>query len=71
MRREQARLSTVKIVFQVNGKYRGDAELPTEHSKDDAIAAAKASDRVQNFIEGKTIKKEIYVPGRIVNIVAV
>ncbi|MGB0743393.1 MAG: leucine--tRNA ligase [Opitutales bacterium] len=63
--------STVKIIFQVNGKYRGDAELPTDHSKDDAIAAAKGSERVQAFIDGKTIKKEIYVPGKIVNIVAV
>ncbi|NQY31891.1 MAG: class I tRNA ligase family protein, partial [Coraliomargarita sp.] len=62
---------TVKIIFQVNGKYRGDAELPANHSKDVAIAAAKASERVQGFIDGKTIKKEIYVPGKIVNIVAV
>ena len=62
---------TIKIIFQVNGKYRGDAQLPADVSKDDAIAAAKASERVQNFIEGKEIKKEIYVPGRIVNIVAV
>lgn len=62
---------TVKIIFQVNGKYRGDAELPVGHSKDEAIAAAKSSERVENFIAGKTIKKEIYVPGKIVNIVAV
>ncbi len=61
----------VKIIFQVNGKYRGDTELPADHSKDEAIAAAKACERVQSFIEGKTIKKEIYVPGKIVNIVAV
>ncbi|MFO8027934.1 MAG: leucine--tRNA ligase [Opitutales bacterium] len=62
---------SVKIIFQVNGKYRGDAELPADHSKDEAIAAAKTSERVRHFIEGKTIKKEIYVPGKIVNIVAV
>lgn len=63
--------NTVKIIFQVNGKYRGDSELPAAHTKDDALAAAKAHERVQNFIEGKAIKKEIYVPGKIVNIVAV
>ena len=63
--------NTTKIIFQVNGKYRGDAELPVDSSRDDAIAAAKSSERVQNFIAGKTIKKEIYVPGKIVNIVAV
>jgi len=62
---------TVKIIFQVNGKYRGDAQLPADVSKDDALAAAKANERVQSFIEGKTIKKEIFVPGKIVNIVAV
>jgi leucyl-tRNA synthetase len=62
---------SVKIIFQVNGKYRGDAQLPVGVSKDDAIAAAKANQRVQGFTEGKEIKKEIYVPGKIVNIVAV
>lgn len=62
---------SVKIIFQVNGKYRGDAQLPADVSKDDAIAAAKQHERVQAFIDGKSIKKEIYVPGKIVNIVAV
>jgi len=63
--------ATVKIIFQVNGKYRGDAQLPTDASKEDALAAAKANERVAGFIAGKEIKKEIYVPGKIVNIVAV
>jgi len=62
---------TVKLIFQVNGKYRGDAELPADHSKEDALAAARSHERVRSFIEGKTIKKEIYVPGKIVNLVAV
>lgn len=61
----------VKVIFQVNGKYRGDALLATDVSQEDAVSAAKAHERVQPFIEGKTIKKEIYVPGKIVNIVAV
>jgi len=63
--------STIKIIFQVNGKYRGDAQLAPDVSKEDAIAAAKGHERVLGFIEGKSIKKEIYVPGKIVNIVAV
>ncbi len=62
---------TVKIIFQVNGKYRGDADLPSGHSEEDALKAAHAHEKVQSFIEGKSIKKEIYVPGKIVNIVAV
>lgn len=63
--------ASVKIIFQVNGKYRGDAELPADVSKEDALAAARANERVRAFIDGKTIKKEIFVPGKIVNIVAV
>ncbi len=62
---------TVKIIFQVNGKYRGDAQLPADVSKDDAIAAAKTNEKVAPHIDGKSIKREIYVPGKIVNIVAV
>jgi leucyl-tRNA synthetase len=61
----------VKIIFQVNGKYRGDAQMPADVSKEAALSAAKSNERVQSFIEGKEIKKEIYVPGKIVNIVAV
>ena len=62
---------TIKIIFQVNGKYRGDAQLPADVSKEDAIAAAKKNERLLPHLEGKTIKREIYVPGKIVNIVAV
>ncbi|MEM8867332.1 MAG: leucine--tRNA ligase [Verrucomicrobiota bacterium] len=60
---------TAKIIFQVNGKYRGDAELPADVSKEDAIAAAKSSERLAPHLQGKTIRREIYVPGKIVNIV--
>jgi leucyl-tRNA synthetase len=62
---------TVKIIFQVNGKYRGDAQLPADVSKDDAIATAKANEKVLPHLEGKAIKREIYVPGKIVNIVVI
>ena len=64
-------VNSVKIIFQVNGKYRGDAQMAADASKDAAITAAKSNERVQSFIEGKEIKKEIYVPGKIVNIVAI
>ena len=67
----QLAVNSVKIIFQVNGKYRGDAQMPADVSKDAALNAAKSNERVQSFIEGKEIKKEIYVPGKIVNIVAV
>lgn len=60
----------VKIIFQVMGKVRGEAMLPKDVSKEDAIAAAKSHERVIPHLEGKTIVKEIYVPGKIVNLVA-
>lgn len=63
--------NTVKIIFQVNGKYRGDGQFPADAAKDSILNAAKTHERVAAHIDGKTIKKEIYVPGKIVNIVAV
>ncbi len=60
----------ITVVFQVNGKMRGEGTFPETATKDEILTTAKASPRVQSFIEGKTIRKEIYVPGKIVNIVA-
>jgi len=62
-------LDTVKLMVQVNGKLRGNIEAPKDIAKDDAITAAKALDTVQAHLDGKNIVKEIYVPGRIVNLV--
>jgi len=61
---------SITIVVQVNGKMRGKIEMPANIDKDGAIAAAKADANVQKFLEGKTVRKEIYVPGKLVNIVA-
>ena len=63
--------NTVEIVIQVMGKVRSRAVVPTDISKEDAIELAKNDPTVAKLIEGKTIKKEIYVPGKLVNIVAV
>ena len=60
----------ILIVFQVNGKLRGDAKLPKDVEKNTAIAAAKANEKVQAFLEGKELVREIYVPGKLVNLVA-
>ena len=57
------------IVFQVNGKLRGELKLPVGAGKDVLIAAAKADATVQKFIAGKEIVREIVVPGKLVNIV--
>jgi len=61
--------STVEVAVQVNGKLKNTILLPLNCPKDDAIAAAKADEKVAAAIEGKTIVKEIAVPNRIVNIV--
>ncbi len=62
---------TVEIVLQVMGKVRSRVTIPVDMPKDEVIALAKEDAKVKEFIDGKTVKKEIYVPGKLVNIVAV
>lgn len=68
---DEAKLAvdTITLAVQVNGKLRGTIEVPAGVAKDDAIATAKQNEKVASFIEGKTIRREIYVPGRLVNVV--
>ena len=61
--------NTVEIGVQINGKVKATVELAKDEDKDSALSKAKAIDKVASFIEGKTIVKEIYVPGKILNIV--
>ncbi len=61
---------TVKVVFQINGKYRGDAEVAKNADRETVLAAAREQPRVAAHLEGKTVRKVIYVPGKILNIVA-
>ncbi len=61
--------STVELPVQVNGKLRGKIIVAVDAAKDDIIAQAVAEANVAAFIEGKTVVKQIYVPGRMVNIV--
>ncbi|MBQ1984977.1 MAG: class I tRNA ligase family protein, partial [Clostridia bacterium] len=66
---EKCKDDTVEIVAQLNGKVRAKLQVPADIQKDEAIALAKADEKVAAGIEGKTIVKEIYVPGKLVNIV--
>ena len=59
----------IEISVQVNGKMRARVGVAAEASQDDAIAAALADANVQKFVEGKPVKKAIYVKGKLVNIV--
>lgn len=61
--------STIEIAVQVNGKLRGKLLVAADISAADAIAAAKADEKVQSFLTDKNIVKEIYVPGKLVNLV--
>ena len=63
-------VDTIEIAVQINGKVRGKINVDVDEDQDSAIAKAKANPDVAAAIEGKNIVKEIYVKGRIVNIVA-
>ena len=54
---------------QVNGKLRDKITVPADASEEDILAAALASEKVQPWLEGKSIKKKLYVPKKLVNIV--
>ena len=58
----------ITIVFQVNGKLRGQGKFPKDVDKDEVVSAAKSDLKVRSFLEGKEIVKEIYVPGKLVNL---
>jgi len=61
---------TIELVVQVNGKVRGRVQVPAEADRESIEAAAQANENVARFIEGKTVRKIIVVPGKLVNIVA-
>ena len=59
----------IEIPVQVNGKLRGRVNVPADADKDAIIEAAKNDSNVKTQTDGKTIVKEIYVPGRMVNLI--
>jgi leucyl-tRNA synthetase len=59
----------ITLVVQVNGKVRARLEAPADVTEEAAKAAALADENVQRHLEGREIRKMIYVPGRLVNIV--
>ena len=61
--------STIKIAVQVNGKLRGEIETSVDADKETIIEQALAQPNVVRFTDGKEIVKQIYVPGKILNLV--
>jgi leucyl-tRNA synthetase len=59
----------MQIGVQVSGKLRSQIEVPLDASEQHIVETAKADDKVKQFLDGKPIKREIYVKGRLVNLV--
>jgi leucyl-tRNA synthetase len=62
-------VTEVRLVFQVNGKHRGDQLVPVGATQEEAVALARSHAKVAPFLGDRTIAKIIYVPGRILNLV--
>ena len=61
---------TIEIAVQVNGKLRAKLNIAVDADKDSVIAMAMADEKVKESVDGKNIVKQIYVPNKLVNIVA-
>ncbi|MHB2062571.1 leucine--tRNA ligase [Pseudomonas monsensis] len=61
---------SLTLVIQVNGKLRGQIDMPASATREEVEAAARANENVLRFVDGLTIRKVIVVPGKLVNIVA-
>jgi leucyl-tRNA synthetase len=62
--------STIQLPVQVNGKMRGTIEVPPDVERDAAVSLAEALDKVARQLDGKDVKKVIWVPGKILNLIA-
>ena len=67
---ELAAEETITLVVQVNGRLRDRIEVPADISEGDARTRALESDRVQTHTAGKSVRRVVYVPGRLINVVA-
>jgi leucyl-tRNA synthetase len=59
----------IEMPVQVNGKVKSTVKVPNNASKEDTLAIAYADEKVKALVDGKTVVKEIVVPGKIINIV--
>ena len=60
----------VELPVQIMGKVRGRITVPTDADQKAVEEAALNDDRIKALIEGKTVRKVIVVPGKIVNVIA-
>ncbi len=66
---ELAAEETLELVIQVNGRVRDRIVVPVTISEEEAVARARAAERVQAYLAGRRIERVVYVPGRLVNFV--
>ena len=66
---EKTKDSVINYGVQVNGKLKGNIDIPAEAGQEEAVAAAKADAGVARALDGKTIVKTIFVKGKILNFV--
>lgn len=59
----------IEVPVQINGKVKARVMVPADADQDTVVGVAKADERVAQLTEGKNVVKEIYVPGRMVNLV--
>lgn len=66
---EYLKESTVTLPVQINGKTRGTIQVEKQCTEEDAFELASSDSKLSKFLEGKAIKKRIFVPGKILNII--
>ena len=62
-------VATIELVVQVNGKIRARLAVAPDIARADALALAHADPNVRTYLEGKTVRKEVFVPGKLVSLV--
>jgi leucyl-tRNA synthetase len=66
---EHLKREVVEVAVQVNGTVRGTIEVAPDAPEADALSTARADDNVARYLDEGTVRREIYVPGRIINFV--
>ncbi len=66
---EKAREDHVRLAVQVNGKLRGEVSAPAGAGRDDVVPLAQEAENVARYLLGKSVRKVVHVPGRLVNFV--
>ena len=66
---EKTKDNEIEIAVQICGKLKGTITITPDTTKEEALALALADEKIKSLLDGKTVVKEIYIPGKIVNIV--